>query len=132
MLHYTGPLSTVLGVMKTLTFRQSIRTEGRFIRQMSSRDSYGHIFLVVEPATELTLSFSWEVPSSDVPPEYAESVFAGVTGLLGKLELVCCGTCVRAVGGSYNDVDSSPMAYTIASSYAFQDAIDKAGTVVGA
>ncbi|NMG36629.1 hypothetical protein GRF61_19435 [Azoarcus sp. TTM-91] len=118
--------------MNILRFRERSKTEGRFIRQASSRDSYGHVVLVVEPSSSQMLSFSWEVSSEEIPPEYSSAVLNGITGLLERLELHCVETTVRVIGGSFNATDSSPKCYTVAAGLAFQDAISNSGVVTDA
>ncbi|WP_227818183.1 hypothetical protein [Nitrogeniibacter aestuarii] len=118
--------------MNILRFRERTRTEGRFIRQASSRDVYGHVVLVVEPSSSQMLSFSWEVSSEEIPREYSSAVLNGITGLLERLELHCVETTVRVIGGSFNATDSSPKCYTVAAGSAFQDAISNSGVVTDA
>lgn len=118
--------------MNILRFRERNKTEGRFIRQASSRDVYGHVVLLVEPSSSPMLSLSWEVPSEEIPAEYSSAVLDGITGLLERLELYCVETTVRVVGGSFNATDSSPKGYSVAAGLAFQDAISNSGVVTDA
>ena len=118
--------------MKTLHFRETTTGEGRFIRQMSSRDSYGHVVLAIEPSDFRELQFSWEVTSSDIPEEYCPAVREGVIGWLEREDISCVSTVVRIVGGSFNEVDSSDNSYVMAAFRAFDDAVKKAGIICAA
>ena len=117
--------------MKELRFPKLTRAEGRFIRQTSSRDSYGHVVLEVEPSISQDLAFSWEVQEADIPREFHLAVQDGVTGWLKEADLSCVSTIIRVVGGSYNVTDSSALSYTIAAGFAFEEAVKNGGTVCG-
>ncbi|WP_407075189.1 MULTISPECIES: hypothetical protein [Lysobacteraceae] len=84
------------------------------------------ISLDVEPILS-GFEFCWEVAPDLVPPAYADAALAGINGLLERSGLTCDQTRVRVVEGAHHAVDSSPMCYTVATSIAFQDAIDRAG-----
>lgn len=115
--------------MRIIRFRSRLVVEGRFINQQSSRDSYGHVFLTIDPVSTRALSFAWEVSPTDIPIDYSEAVAAGVNAVLDKAELSCIETSIRVTGGSFNSIDSSPMCYQIAAARAFEEAINSAGVI---
>lgn len=118
--------------MRVLRFSDVNQAEGMFVRQNSSRDVYGHVVLSVEPADTAELLFSWDVSVHDVPRNYLSAVRDGVTAWLEREQLLCLGTLIRVVGGSYNATDSSPMCYSQAAVIAFRNAIEEAGVVADA
>lgn len=122
----------MLCLMKTLQFCEPTTGEGRFIRQMSSRDSYGHVVLSIEATASSDLQFSWEVDENEIPREYFSPVREGIVGWLEREDMACVSTVVRVTGGSFNKTDSSANSYKKAAFLAFHDAVRKAGTVCAA
>ena len=134
------------------TIRRSADAEGRYIRQTGGRGQYGHVQLRIEPLNlkgenhaklwesaqsqptirideELRLLFVNEIYGGAVPRQYIPPVFEGVReamegGVLAGYEMT--GICVRLQEGSYHEVDSSEIAFKIAGSIGFKEAVRKA------
>ena len=116
------------------TIRSKVQQEGKFIRQTGGRGQYGHVFLEVEP-NEPGGGFVFEtrIVGGVVPREYIPAVEAGVleamqSGVLAGYPVV--DVKVALYDGSYHDVDSSEMAFKIAASMAFKEAMRKANPVL--
>jgi elongation factor G len=107
------------------TIRQSVETEGRFVRQTGGRGQYGHVWLKLEPREPGSgYEFLNEIVGGVVPKDYIPSVDRGVqeqmaSGILAGYPVV--DVRVRLFDGSYHDVDSSEMAFKIAGALAFKD-----------
>lgn len=123
---------------RQVAYKESIsataRSEGKFIRQTGGRGQYGHVVLEVAPV-ERGKGFTFEnkIIGGVVPKEYIPAVEAGVkeameTGCLAGFPVV--DVAVKAVDGSYHEVDSSEMAFKIAGSLAFKEATRKAKPVL--
>ncbi len=116
------------------TIRQSVKAEGKFIRQSGGRGQYGHVVLVIEP-NEAGKGFTFEnkIVGGVVPKEYIPAVEAGVkdamlNGVLAGYPMV--DVKVALIDGSYHEVDSSEMAFKIAGSMGFKDGCKKASPVL--
>ena len=116
------------------TIKASAQARGKFIRQTGGRGQYGDVDLRVEPAPLGTgISFKWAIVGGAIPKEYESAVKKGVreaaeTGVLAGYAVV--DVKVTVLDGSYHDVDSSELAFGVAGSMAFQDALKKAGLVI--
>jgi elongation factor G len=106
------------------------KIEGRFVRQTGGRGQYGHAVIDMEP-NEPGGGYEFEdkVVGGKVPKEYIPSVDAGIkeameSGILAGFPVV--DVKVRLVDGSYHDVDSSEMAFKVAGSMAFKNAMQRA------
>jgi len=105
-------------------------SEAKFIRQSGGRGQYGHCVLTVEPMKSGDgYEFVNEVKGGAIPREYIPSVEKGVkqallSGVLAGYPVV--DVKVRLRDGSYHEVDSSDVAFQIAGSMAFRDAMKKA------
>ncbi len=116
------------------TIRKSSEARGRYIRQTGGRGQYGDVTLTVEPLPRGTgIEFVDKITGGRIPREYIPAVQAGVReaaegGVLAGYPLVD----VRAtlIDGSYHDVDSSEMAFKIAGSMGFKQAIHEADPVL--
>ncbi|MNJ35167.1 Elongation factor G [compost metagenome] len=122
-------------ILYKTTIRQSATAEGRYIRQASSRDSYGHCWLEIKPLSrgEGYVFINDIKDESIIPSNYISPVDGGITaqmnlGLLGRFPIVDIEA--RLFDGSYNEIDSSMMAYKIAASLGFRDAFNQALPVV--
>ncbi|NMG67781.1 hypothetical protein GPA19_22820 [Azoarcus indigens] len=113
--------------MRTLRFGAKTQTAGKFIRQLSSRDVYAHVEMVVEPTECSELEVLWQASENAIPKTMEEHVRRGIFVVLEKENAKCLGTVVRIIGGSFNSIDSSPKCYEVASAQAFSDAIATAG-----
>jgi len=112
-----------------VAYRESIKAaidqEGKFVRQSGGKGQYGHVVLKLEPM-ELGSGYSFvnRIVSGSVPKEYIPAVDKGVqeqmkNGVLGGFPVVDIK--VTLLDGSYHDVDSNEMAFSIAGSIAFRD-----------
>jgi elongation factor G len=116
------------------TIRAKVEQEGKFIRQSGGRGQYGHVWITLEPAeTGKGFEFVNAVVGGTVPKEYIPAVEKGIkeataNGVLAGYPVVD----VKATlfDGSYHDVDSNEMAFKIAGSMAFKDAMANAKPVI--
>ncbi|MCH8055797.1 MAG: elongation factor G, partial [Deltaproteobacteria bacterium] len=116
------------------TVRKAVEQEGKFIRQTGGRGQYGHVYLRVEPQPAGTgFEFVVAIKGGTVPREYIPAVEKGVreatdSGAFAGYPIVDIK--VTLLDGSYHDVDSSEIAFKIAGSMAFKDAVSKASPVL--
>jgi len=109
------------------TIRQAADGEGKFIRQTGGRGQYGHVKLHVEPLERGSgFQFDNAIVGGSIPKEYISSVERGIreamdTGELAGFPVV--DVAVKLYDGSYHEVDSSEMAFKIAGSMGFRDAL---------
>ncbi|MGO5164994.1 MULTISPECIES: elongation factor G [unclassified Candidatus Paralachnospira] len=118
------------------TITKSVDVDSKYAKQSGGRGQYGHCKVRFEPMdanAEKTYEFVSEVVGGAIPKEYIPAVDAGIqeamkSGILGGFEVLG----VRAVcyDGSYHEVDSSEMAFKIAGSMAFKDAMAKGGATL--
>ncbi len=112
------------------TIRKMARAEGRYVRQTGGHGQYGHCWIELYPQEPgRGYEFENKIVGGVIPKEYISPIDAGIreataSGPLGGFEVVD----VKAVlvDGSYHDVDSSEMAFKIAGSMAFKEAVRKA------
>ena len=115
------------------TITETVRVEGRFVRQTGGRGQYGHVWLVLTPLpAESGVVFENKIIGGVVPKEFIPAVERGVreaaaTGIMGY-PMVDVG--VALVDGSYHEVDSSERAFQIAGSMAFKDGAKRARPVL--
>ena len=111
------------------TIRASARGEGRFVRQSGGKGQYGHVIIEMEPGEPNSgFAFESKIVGGAVPREYinpaqkgmAETCASGVLAGYPMIDVKC-----TLVDGSFHDVDSSEMAFQIAGSMAFKDAVHK-------
>ena len=110
------------------------KAEGRYIRQTGGRGQYGHVKLEIEPLERGSgFEFISKIVGGSVPREYFKPVEEGIReamegGVLAGYELVD----IRAllVDGSYHEVDSSELAFKIAASMGFKEAVRRADPVL--
>jgi elongation factor G len=115
------------------TIRRSAQAEGRYIRQTGGRGQYGHVWLEVTPKPGAKFEFVNGIVGGTIPREYIPAVEKGVAeameqGPLASYPLV--DVSVRLFDGSYHNVDSSEMAFKIAGSMAFKEAVRNADPVL--
>jgi len=118
------------------TITKTVEVESKYVRQTGGRGQYGHCkvrFEPIDPNGEKTFEFASEVVGGAIPKEYIPAVGAGIeeatkAGILGGYPVLG----IRAVvfDGSYHEVDSSEMAFKIAGSMAFKDAMAKGGAIL--
>ena len=116
------------------TIRKAVKQEGKFVRQSGGRGQYGHIVIEMEPV-ERGVGFSFEnaIVGGVVPKEYVTAAGKGIeeamkNGVLAGFPVVDIK--IRAVDGSFHDVDSNEMAFKIAGSMGFKEGFSKANPVL--
>jgi elongation factor G len=116
------------------TIRKALEREGKFIRQTGGRGQYGHVYIKVEPQEPgKGFEFLDAVKGGRIPREYIPAVEKGIkealeSGPLAGYPIVDVKTTL--LDGSYHDVDSSEIAFKIAGSMAFKEAVSKASPVL--
>jgi elongation factor G len=106
------------------------KVEGRFVRQTGGRGQYGHVVIDMEPADPGEgYEFIDRIVGGKIPREFIPSVDLGIqeameSGVLAGYPVVDLR--VNLVDGSYHDVDSSEMAFKVAGSMAFKNAMQRA------
>ncbi len=121
-----------------VAYREAIRTasraEGKYIRQSGGRGQYGHVVLELEPLPEgKGYEFEDRIVGGVVPKEYVSAVEKGLeeamnNGIIGGYPVI--GLKIALVDGSYHEVDSSEMAFRIAASMGFKEAMKRADPVL--
>ena len=102
----------------------------RHVRQTGGRGQYGHVCVEVYPIDKgAGFEFVNEIKGGAIPSEYIPAIRKGIesamgTGVLAGYPIVDVG--VRLFDGSYHPVDSSEMAFSVAGSMAFREAVKKA------
>ena len=115
------------------TIRATAEADYRYVRQTGGHGQYGHVKLRVEPNPGKGYEFVNAIVGGVIPKEYIEPVNQGIQGAMMSGTLA--GYPVEDVkvtlyDGSYHEVDSSEMAFKIAASIAFKDAVAKANPVI--
>ena len=116
------------------TIQRSAEAEGRYVRQTGGHGQYGHVKLEIEPGKPGTgFEFVSKIVSGRVPKEYIKPVEAGIReamegGVMAGYPMVDIR--VTLVDGSYHDVDSSELAFKIAGSMGFKNAVRRAKPVL--
>ncbi|MBC7473340.1 MAG: elongation factor G [Candidatus Sericytochromatia bacterium] len=108
--------------------------EGKFVRQSGGKGQYGHVVIKLEPS-EAGKGFEFvnKIVGGVIPKEYISSVEKGIKeasngGVIAGYPVIDFK--VTLFHGSYHDVDSSDMAFQIAGSMAFKEAVNKAKPVL--
>lgn len=118
------------------TIKLPAEAEGKYIRQTGGRGQYGHVKLRIEPLplnSEKEFEFVDKIVGGVIPKEYIPAIENGVKesmqdGVLLGYPMVAIK--VEVFDGSYHEVDSSEMAFKIAASMAFKDAVKRAKPVL--
>ncbi len=118
------------------TFTKEVTVDSKYAKQSGGRGQYGHckvIFTPMDPNGEKTFEFESTVVGGAIPKEYIPAVGEGIeeaakSGILGGFPVL--GVHANVYDGSYHEVDSSEMAFHIAGSLAFKDAMNKGGAVL--
>jgi len=116
------------------TIRASIEQEGKYIRQTGGRGQYGHVWIRVEPQPAgKGYEFVNAIVGGVIPREYIPAVDKGIqeqvqNGVVAGYPVV--DVKVTLFDGSYHDVDSSEVAFKIAGSQAFKEAVRRANPVL--
>ncbi len=116
------------------TITREIQIEGKYIRQSGGRGQYGHVIVKFTP-NEYGKGFEFEdkIKGGRIPQEFIKPVREGIEDSMQSGELAGYPVVdIKAVlvDGSYHDVDSSELAYRIAASKAFREAMKKSGPII--
>ena len=118
------------------TFTKAVDVDSKYAKQSGGRGQYGHCKVHFEPMdanAEELFKFDSSVVGGAIPKEYIPAVGEGIEeaskcGILGGFPVL--GVHATVYDGSYHEVDSSEMAFHIAGSMAFKDAMHKAGAIL--
>lgn len=115
------------------TIRRNADVDKKYARQSGGKGQYGHVKIRVEPNPGKGYEFVNSVVGGAIPKEYIPAVDQGIQGAM--LSGVLAGynvvdVKVELYDGSYHEVDSSEMAFKIAGSMAFKEAMQKADPVL--
>ena len=118
------------------SFTKAVDVDSKYAKQSGGRGQYGHCkvhFEPMDPNGEQTFLFESTVVGGAIPKEYIPAVGEGIeeaskSGILGGFPVL--GVKATVFDGSYHEVDSSEMAFHIAGSMAFKDAMQKAGAIL--
>ncbi len=116
------------------TITKSVNEDCKYARQSGGKGQYGHVKITVEPnEAGKGYEFLNNISGGSIPKEYIPAVDAGIqgamqTGVLAGYNVV--DVKVTLYDGSYHEVDSSEMAFKIAGSMAFKNAMRKANPVI--
>ena len=116
------------------TIRKAAESDTKYARQSGGKGQYGHVKIRIEPNEPgKGYEFVDKIVGGAIPKEYIPAVNAGIqgameTGVLAGYNVV--DVIVTLYDGSYHEVDSSEMAFKIAGSMAFKDAMKKADPVL--
>jgi elongation factor G len=114
--------------------KEALKVEGKFVRQTGGRGQYGHVVINMYPQPPgAGFVFEDKIVGGVVPREYIGPAEQGMkeameTGVLAGYPMV--DVRVELIDGSYHDVDSSEMAFKIAGSMAFKEAVRRASPVL--
>ena len=118
------------------TFTKAVDVDSKYAKQSGGRGQHGHCKVHFEPMDangEELFKFESTVVGGSIPKEYIPAVGEGIeeaaqSGILGGFPVL--GVKATVYDGSYHDVDSSEMAFHIAGSMAFKEAMQKAGAIL--
>jgi elongation factor G len=116
------------------TIKKKVTQEGKYIKQSGGRGQYGHVWLDVEPLEAgKGFEFANKIVGGTIPKEYIPAVEKGVreameSGVMAGYPVVDIK--VTLFDGSYHEVDSSEMAFKIAGSLCFKEAMRKASPIL--
>ena len=118
------------------TITKPVDIDSKYAKQSGGRGQYGHCKVHFEPMDangEELFKFESTVVGGSIPKEYIPAVGEGIeeaaqSGILGGFPVL--GVKATVYDGSYHDVDSSEMAFHIAGSMAFKEAMQKAGAIL--
>ena len=122
------------------TIKKDVESEGKFVRQSGGKGQYGHVWLKIEPLAEAekedeneVFQFVNKIVGGTIPREFIPAVEKGAfeqmqSGIIGGFPLI--DVKVTVYDGSFHDVDSSEIAFKVASSMALKDGALKANPVI--
>ena len=116
------------------TIKKSVKTEGKFIREIEGRGQYGHVWIKLEPMESgFGYAFENEINGDVIPSGYISAIDQGVqeqlkSGVIAGFPAVD----IKATlyDGSYHEVDSNEMAFKVAGSFAARDGVLQADPVL--
>ncbi len=120
-----------------VAYKETIRSDAdvdmKYARQSGGKGQYGHVKIRVSPNPGKGYEFVNSIVGGAIPKEYIPAVDQGIqgamqSGILANYNVVDCK--VELYDGSYHEVDSSEMAFKIAGSMAFKEAMKKADPVL--
>ncbi|MBA5851769.1 elongation factor G [Clostridium sp. cel8] len=114
------------------TIRKAVKAEGKFIRQSGGHGQYGHCLIEMSPSED-GYKFENAIVGGAIPKEYIGPIDNGIqeaakSGIIAGYPVI--NFKVKLYDGSYHDVDSSEMAFKVAASMAFKNAMQKADPVL--
>ena len=118
------------------TFTKAVDVDSKYVKQSGGRGQYGHCkvkFEPMDPNGEESFKFDSTVVGGSIPKEYIPAIGEGIeeaaqAGILGGYPVL--GVSANVYDGSYHEVDSSEMAFHIAGSMAFKEAMQKGNAVL--
>jgi len=118
------------------TFTKEVSVDSKYAKQSGGRGQYGHCkvkFTPMDPNGEEIFKFESSVVGGAIPKEYIPAVGEGIeeaskSGILGGFPVL--GVLANVYDGSYHEVDSSEMAFHIAGSMAFKNAMRKGDAIL--
>ena len=116
------------------TIRKKVTQDTKYARQSGGKGQYGHVKITIEPnESGKGYEFTNSIVGGSIPKEYIPAVDAGIQGAMQAGVLAgypVVDVKVDLFDGSYHEVDSSEMAFKIAGSMAFKEAMRKADPVL--
>jgi elongation factor G len=117
-------------------FRKTVEVEGKYIKQSGGKGQYGHVKIKFEPIdkmAETNYVFENKIVGGIIPKEYIPAVDNGIqdamlSGILGGYPVL--GVKATLFDGSFHEVDSNEMAFKIAGSMAFKEAMRRGDAVL--
>lgn len=113
---------------------RQVESEGRFVRQTGGRGQFGHVWLKLEPGERGNgFKFVDAIKGGVIPREYLSAIQTGAREALetgGPAGYPVVDVTVTAFDGSYHEVDSSELAFKVASSMAVKNGLPKAKPVL--
>jgi elongation factor G len=120
-----------------VAYREAItneaRGEGRYVKQTGGRGQYGHCKIIVRPNSEGDVVFNNKVTGGSIPREFIKPIEQGIREAAERGALAgypMNNIEIDLLEGTYHEVDSNEMAFKIAGSMAFQDAVKHAKPVI--
>jgi len=117
------------------TITKKVISTGKFIQQTGGHGQYGHVVIEMEPqeARGSGVTFEDKIKSGAIPREFIPSTKQGIMGAAKNGILAGYPTTdikVTLIDGSFHEVDSSELAFQMASAIAFNDGLKKAGSIL--
>ena len=116
------------------TIRKAVKAEGKFVRQSGGKGQYGHCVIEIEPLEAgKGYEFVDKIVGGVIPKEYIPAIDSGIrdamnSGIIAGYQVI--DVKVTLIDGSYHEVDSSELAFKVAGSMAFKEAMKKAEPVL--